>query len=97
MTVPAENLLMRLLPRPDISFVLDAPEQRILVDRPEHSGEFIRKEQILYRQVADHFSLSRISTSDSPSIVWNNMFSEIKVALGERASVEQIALQQVIS
>ena len=96
MTVPSESLLMRLLPRPDISFVLDAPEQRILVDRPEHSGDFIRKEKILYRQVADHFNLSRISTSDPPSIVWSNMLSEIKVALGERASVEQITLQQVI-
>jgi len=32
-TVPSEDLLMRLLPRPDISFVLDAPEQRILVER----------------------------------------------------------------
>ena len=96
MTVPSENLLMRLLPRPDISFVLDAPEQRILADRPEHSGDFIRKEKILYRQVADHFNLSRISTSDPPSIVWSNMLSEIKVALGERTSVEQITLQQVI-
>ena len=96
MTVPSESLLMRLLPRPDISFVLDAPEQRILVDRPEHSGDFIRKEKILYRQVADHFNLSRISTNDPPSIVWGNMLSEIKVALGERASVEQITLQQVI-
>jgi len=96
MTVPSESLLMRLLPRPDVSFVLDAPEQRILVDRPEHSRDFIRKEKILYRQVADHFNLSRISTSDPPSIVWSNMLSEIKVALGERASVERIPLQQVI-
>ena len=96
-TVPSENLLMRLLPRPDISFILDAPEQRILVDRPEHSGDFIRKEKRLYRQVAEHFNLSRISTSDPPSIVWNNMLVEIREALGDKASVEQITLQQVIS
>jgi hypothetical protein len=96
-TVPSEDLLMRLLPRPDISFVLDAPEQRILVERPEHSGDFIRKEKILYRQVAEHFNLSRISTSDPPSIVWNNMLAEIRVALGEKAPFERIALQQVIS
>jgi len=96
-TVPSEDLLMRLLPRPDISFVLDAPEQRILVERPEHSGDFIRKEKILYRQVAEHFNLSRISTSDPPSIVWNNMLVEIREALGDKASVEQITLQQVIS
>ena len=96
-TVPSEDLLMRLLPRPDISFVLDAPEQRILVERPEHSGDFIRKEKILYLQVAEHFNLSRISTSDSPSIVWNNMLAEIRVALGEQAPFERIALQWVIS
>jgi thymidylate kinase len=97
MTLPSENMLLRLLPRPDISFVLDAPEQRILGDRPEHSADFIRKEKLLYRQVADHFDLSRISTSDPPSVVWSNMLLEIRGALGEKTSVEQIAFQQVIS
>ena len=96
-SVPSEDLLMRLLPRPNVSFVLDAPEQRILIDRPEHSGDFIRKEKILYRHVADHFNLSRISTSDPPYVVWNNMLSEIRVALGEKTSPEQLALQQVIA
>ena len=96
-TVPSEDLLMRLLPRPDVSFVLDAPEQRILVDRPEHSGDFIQKEKILYRQVADHFNLSRISTSDPPSVVWNIILSEVRVALGQKRSPEQLPLQQVIS
>lgn len=79
-SIPSETLLLSLLPRPDISFVLDAPEQRILADRPEHSGDFIRKEKILYLQVADHFNLNRISTSDPPVVVWNNMLSEIKLA-----------------
>src|SRR5438094_7940640 len=69
MTVPSENLLMRLLPRPDISFVLDAPEQRILTDRTEHSEDFIRKENNLYAQVADHFKFSKHDKTDSYSIV----------------------------
>jgi thymidylate kinase len=93
--IPAENLLVRLLPHPDISFLLDAPEQRILVDRPEHSGDFIRKEKILYRQVADHFDLTRISTSDPPSVVWNNMLAEIRATLQEKQPLEQMTLQQV--
>jgi hypothetical protein len=67
------------------------------VERPEHSGDFIRKEKILYRQVAEHFNLSRISTSDPPSIVWNNMLAEIRVALGDKALFERIAVQHVIS
>jgi thymidylate kinase len=93
--VPSESLLIRLLPRPDISFVLDAPEQRILVDRPEHSGDFIRKEKILYGRVAEHFELIRISTSDPPSVVWNYMFAEIIAALEEKRPTEQMLLQQV--
>ncbi len=95
-TVPSETLLLRLLPRPDISFVLDAPEQRILGDRPEHSADFIRLEKILYRQVAEHFNLSRISTSDPPSTVWSNMLAEIKIAIGEKKPIERIAQTPVI-
>ena len=96
-TIPSENLLLRLLPRPDISFVLDAPEQRILTDRPEHSGDFIRMEKILYREVAEHFNLTKISTSDSPSAVWSTMLLGIRIALGERASKQPIPLKQVVA
>ncbi len=96
-TVPSENLLLRLLPHPDLSFVLDAPEQRILTDRTEHSGDFIRLEKALYQQIADHFHLSRISTSDPPSEVWKNILAKIKIALGERKPTESVVVQQVIS
>jgi thymidylate kinase len=95
-TIPSESLLLRLLPKPDISFVLDAPEQRILTERPEHSGDFIRMEKILYQKVAGHFNLTTISTSDSPSAVWNTMLSGIRVALGEKGSMQPIPIEQVI-
>lgn len=96
-TIPSENLLLRLLPRPDISFVLDAPEQRILIDRPEHSGDFIRMEKILYREVAEHFNLTKINTSDPPNAVWNSMLSDIRFALSENASKRPIPVRQVIA
>ena len=95
--IPSENLLLRLLPRPNISFVLDAPEQRILVNRPEHSDDFIRMEKILYRHVAEHFSLTEISTSDPPNVVWEIMLSDIKAALGEKGSPHPIRIEQVIA
>ena len=95
-TIPSESLLLRLLPRPDISFVLDAPEQRILVERPEHSGDFIRMEKTLYRQVADHFNLTKISTNDPPSVVWDTMLLDIRIALGEKGSMQPIPIEQVI-
>lgn len=95
-TIPSENLLLRLLPRPNISFVLDAPEQRILIDRPEHTGEFIRMEKILYREVADHFNLIRINTSDPPHTVWNTMLADIRFALDERVYKQTSPLKQVI-
>lgn len=96
-TIPSENLLLRLLPRPNISFVLDAPEQRILTDRPEHSGDFIRMEKILYREVAEHFNLIRISTSDPPNKVWNTMLADIKFALDGKASKQTIPPKQVVA
>lgn len=96
-TIPLENLLLRLLPRPDISFVLDAPEQRILIDRPEHSGDFIRMEKILYREVAEHFSLTKINTSDPPNAVWSSMLSDIRFALSESVSKRTIPVKQVIA
>ncbi len=68
-SIPVEDLLLRLVPTPDISFVLEAPEDRILSNRPEHSAEFIRKEKRLYAQVADHFHLVNVSTAGSRSTV----------------------------
>jgi len=76
--VPAERLLIWILPHPDVSFVFDADEKRILAARPEHSAEFIRKEKQLYDRLAGHFSLTRISTSQSPQAVWGRIIGEIE-------------------
>ena len=97
MMVPSETLLMRLLPHPNISFVFDAPEQRILMDRPEHTAEFIRKEQFLYRKIAEEFDLRKVDTSDPASIVWNHMLVQIKAVFEERSSADRMMLQQVVN
>jgi hypothetical protein len=97
MTVPSELLLMRLLPHPDISFVFDAPEQRILMDRPEHTAEFIRKEQFLYRQLAEEFHLIKVDTSDPASIVWNHLLVQIKTVFEDSVPAESMILQQVVN
>ena len=97
MTVPSELLLMRLLPHPDISFVFDAPEQRILMDRPEHTAEFIRKEQCLYRQIADELHLLKVNTSDPASIVWNHLLVQIKTVFEDRMPAKRMILQQVVN
>ncbi len=80
-SIPIERLLVWVLPRPDVSFVLDAEESRILGDRPEHTPEYIRMEKRLYNIVAAQFRLMRISTNDSPSVVWSEMLREIRSAL----------------
>jgi thymidylate kinase len=97
MTIPSELLLRRLLPHPDISFVFDAPEKRILMDRPEHTGEFIRKEQILYRQIAEEFYLIKVNTSDPASIVWNHMLVQIKRVFEDSVPAKGMILQQVVN
>ncbi|OLE75326.1 hypothetical protein AUG19_05600 [archaeon 13_1_20CM_2_54_9] len=76
--VPLEHLLIWVLPRPDISFVLEAENSRILAARPEHSDEFIRNEKRLYSHLADHFGLKRISTSESMQAVWKRMAADIE-------------------
>jgi len=97
MTVPSEAMLTRLLPHPDISFVFDAPEQRILMDRPEHTAEFIRKEQFLYRQIAEEFNLSKINTSDPAPTVWNHMLVQIKAVFEDKPPTEEMLFQQVVN
>ncbi len=97
MKVPSELLLMRLLPHPDISFVFDAPEQRILMDRPEHTAEFIRKEQFLYRQIAEEFHLIKVNTSDPALIVWNHLLVQIKKVFEDSVPAESMILQQVVN
>ena len=96
MSVPSESLLLRLIPRPNASFVMDAPEQRILADRPEHTAEFIRKEKWLYLKLADDFNLTKINTGDSPSIVWDKITAQVRTALGEGPPIKHIPVQAVI-
>jgi len=96
MSVPSESLLLTLVPRPNASFVMDAPEQRILADRPEHTAEFIRKEKWLYLKLADDFNLTKINTGDSPSIVWDKITVQVRTALGEGPPLKHIPVQAVI-
>jgi thymidylate kinase len=76
--VPIENLLVWVLPHPDISFVFDADEKRILSDRPEHTAEFIRNEKRIYNSLAAQFHLTTISTSESKQIVWQRVVTAIE-------------------
>jgi thymidylate kinase len=73
MSVPLEQLLLWVIPRPDAAFVLDAPATRILADRPEHTSDYIRQEREWYQEIADHFGLIRISTEDPPGLVWTKL------------------------
>jgi thymidylate kinase len=76
--VPIENLLVWVLPHPDISFVFDADEKRILSDRPEHTAEFIRNEKRIYNSLAAQFHLTTISTSESKQMVWQRVVTAIE-------------------
>ena len=80
-SIPVLRLIVWVLPKPDVSFVLDAPEARILGDRPEHTAAYIRMERRLYDNVADHFKLKRVSTNQKPALVWEAMRTEIRSAL----------------
>jgi thymidylate kinase len=76
--VPLEHLLVWVLPHPDVSFVFEADDRRILQDRPEHTAEFIRNEKRLYNDLADQFHLMKISTSQSKQAVWQRVVTEIE-------------------
>jgi thymidylate kinase len=94
--VPLESLLLKLIPTPDVSFVMDAPEERILVDRPEHTAEFIRKEKWLYLKLADDLDLIKIDTSEPPAIVWNKILAKVSIALLEESQKRPISVQAVV-
>jgi thymidylate kinase len=81
MSIPLENLLFRILPRPDVSFVFDADVKRILADRPEHTFEYIMNEKAQYLKLVGAFGLRRISTDDPPEAVWNSILHDIEAAL----------------
>ena len=92
--VPLENLVVQLVPKADVSFLLDAPEDRILANRPEHSEGFIRKEKWLYNDIAEQFHLTRITTTDPPRIVWEKMLHEIDKVLNGRQAHQQVIGRQ---
>ncbi len=80
--IPLENLLLRLVPHPDVSFVLEAPDERILSNRPEHSAQFIRMEKYFYAQIAERFNLERVSTANPKSIVWSTIVAKVMAVMG---------------
>lgn len=79
--VPIEHTLVWILPHPDLSFVMEADEKRILVDRPEHTIEFIRNEKRLYDLLAVQFHLKKISTAESVQQVWRRLETEIECCM----------------
>jgi thymidylate kinase len=86
MDAPLQNLLIWTVTHPDVSFVLDADEQRILRERPEHTAEFIRNEKRLYGKVATYFRLKNIHTTDSAAAVWKTILEDITSALSRLGS-----------
>ncbi len=89
---PFENLLPRLLPRPTISFVLDAPTDRILKYRPEHTRDLIEKEQRLYRQLSNHFPLRRIDASDPAAVVRRRIMTQLTSIAKEPTEIETVPI-----
>src|SRR2546425_3978902 len=84
MSLPLENLLSRLVPRPYVSFVFDADEKRILANRPEHTLEYIMNEKQQYAKLVRVFGLKRVSTDDPPEVVWNYILHEIDAAFSRQ-------------
>jgi thymidylate kinase len=80
MSVPLQKLLLRLVPRPDVSFVFDADVKRILADRPEHTFEYIVNEKAQYGKLVSVFGLKRVSTDNPPEAVWNSILHDIEAA-----------------
>ena len=80
MSVPLEKLLLRIVPRPDVSFVFDADVKRILADRPEHTFEYIENEKAQYSKLVTVFGLKRVSTDNPPEAVWNSILHDIEAA-----------------
>ncbi len=82
-SAPLQRLLVTVLPKPDISFVLEADEKRILADRPEHTLEYILNEKRQYNKLIGAFGLKRVSTDQPPETVWNDILHEIEIAFSE--------------
>lgn len=93
--VPIERLLIWVLPHPDLSFVFDADEKRILSDRPEHSADFIRTEKRIYDSLADQFHLMKISTAESKQLVWQRVVQAIEKCMNGNSSSQHTMPEQV--
>lgn len=89
---PFENLLPRLLPRPTVSFVLDAPTDRILKYRPEHTRDLIQKEQRLYRQLSNLFHLRSIDASSPATVVGRQILSQITSLAKEPSEIDPVQI-----
>lgn len=96
-SIPLEGLLLRLVPTPDVSFVLEAPEDRILSNRPEHTAEFIRQEKRLYGQIADHFHLDRVSTAGSRANVWLTIVGKVEATMGVKTQSSRTVMAGAVS
>ncbi len=88
MRAPMERLLIWIVTRPNVSFVLDADENRILRERPEHPPEYIRREKLLYGHVARRFGLKRVYTSESADAIWDSLYRDIKAAMTEAETAQ---------
>src|SRR6266849_4412031 len=94
---PFENLLPRLLPRPTVSFVRDAPTDRILKYRPEHTRDLIEKEQWLYRQLSNRFHLRRIDASSSATVVGKIILSQITSIVKGPTRIGPVVIRERVS
>jgi hypothetical protein len=74
-----------MVPRPDVSFVFDADEKRILANRPEHTLEYILNEKQQYNKLVRVFGLKRVSTDNPPEVVWNYILHEIEAAFSRQS------------
>ena len=83
-SVPLEKLLLRILPKPDVSFVFDADVKRILADRPEHTFEYIVNEKAQYSKLVSVFGLKRISTDNPPDAVWSSILHDVEAAFAQQ-------------
>src|SRR6267378_5846698 len=83
-SIPLEKLLLRIVPRPDVSVVFDADVKRIIADRSEHTFEYIVNEKAQYGKLVSVFGLRRISTDDPPDAVWHSILHDIEAAFARQ-------------
>ncbi len=92
--LPIERLFVWVVPRPDIAFLLEANESRILERRRENTAGQIAKEKKLYSQVGVRFGLWKISTDRPPVEVWENMLRAIEATFARFVPPSQITASE---